>query len=96
MEMGVPLRSYTVDCESASLGSIVRAWGEGAPEMMAALPHSHGESVALLLLLDSGPAIGKTLWIAGTNADTLTRVVMLANASHRVWNSNMEIGRAHV
>lgn len=71
------------------MGLIVRAWEEGAPEMMAALPHSQGESMALLLEKEiSGLTFvfGAT-WIAGANAnaDTAKRGNMLANARNWAW-----------
>jgi len=62
---------------------MARAWGEGAPEMMAALPHS-----PMALLLERELAFGAT-WIAGTkaDADAAKRGNMLAKASHwACWN----------
>lgn len=46
---------------------------DGAPDIMAALPHSHGETLTPILLSaerDSGlAAAGTKLLVAGTNAD---------------------------
>lgn len=84
MEMGVPSRRYTVDFESASLGLMVRACGEGAPVITEALPHSHdGES---LESSSEDDATARRSW-----TDVAGNTWLGANP-----DAVFEIGRAHV